>query len=65
MARRRFDLGFVVALTWIFIAVGLTVILAPRLGLRGWAWLGVHHTLCLVGASHELRRAWKRRRTRI
>ena len=59
---RRFDLGRTLALAWIATAVGLTVVLGPRLGLRGWAWLLVHHLACAVGAGHELVRARRRQR---
>ncbi|MFZ5479424.1 MAG: hypothetical protein ACOZNI_21850 [Myxococcota bacterium] len=55
---RRVDIGRVVALAWIVIAIGLTVLVGPHLGLRGWAWLGAHHVLCAVGAGHEL---WRKR----
>jgi len=57
VGRRDLDLGVVAALTWILVAIGLTVLLGPRLGLRGWTWLGVHHVLCVVGSGHELWRA--------
>jgi hypothetical protein len=59
--RRRIDINFVLALTWILVAIGLTVLLGPKLGLRGWVWLGLHHLLCLIGTSHELWRAHRRR----
>ena len=52
------DLGRVVAITWILVAVGITVLVGPELGWRGWLWLGLHHLLCLIGASHEL---WRKR----
>lgn len=58
---RRLDPGVVVAVAWLGVAVGLTLLLGPRLGLRGWAWLGLHHALCLLGCAHELRRGWRRR----
>ncbi|MBN1335018.1 MAG: hypothetical protein JXB39_03560 [Deltaproteobacteria bacterium] len=64
IGRRTLDVGVVVALTWILVAIGLTLLIGPRLGLRGWIWLGTHHVLCAVGAGHELWRGWKRRRTR-
>ena len=54
---RKLNAGRVVALSWLFVAVGATVVLAPMLGLRGWVWLGLHHVLCAVGVTHELRRA--------
>jgi len=62
---RHVDLGTVAALTWLSVAVGLTVLIGPHLGLRGWAWLGLHHLLCVVGSSHELWRARKRQRARL
>lgn len=63
MSRPRppMDLGRTAAVAWIIVAVAVTVIIGPNLGLRGWAWLSVHHLLCAVGASHELWRAHKRR----
>ena len=64
MARRRPDIGATLALAWICTAIGLTVVIGPHLGLRGWGWLGMHHLLCLVGSSHELWRARKRRSKR-
>lgn len=60
--RRVLDLGVIVAFAWLFVAVGITVLIGPALGLRGWAWFIAHHLLCLVGSSHELRRGWKRRK---
>lgn len=56
------DLGTVVAFTWLGVAIGVTALFGPSLGLRGWFWLGVHHLLCLVGVSHELWRKERRRR---
>ncbi len=54
-ARPRFRLGPCVALAWILIAVGMTVVLGPMMGLRGWMWLFVHHILCGIGAGWELK----------
>lgn len=62
MARRRIDIGATIALAWLTAALVGTVLFAPALGLRGWAWLAVHHTLCVIGAGHELRRALRRKR---
>ena len=53
---RRIDIGRTVALVWIVVAVGLTVLVGPSLGIRGWMWLGVHNLLCTIGAGHELYR---------
>jgi hypothetical protein len=61
MARQSVDIGLVVALSWLGVAVGLSVVLGPQLGMRGWLWLGAHHLLCGVGCAHELWRAWQRR----
>ena len=58
--KREFDIGAIVAVTWVLVAVGLTVVFAPRLGLRGLAWLGAHHLLCAVGVTHEYTRYRKR-----
>ena len=64
MSRPRIDLSATVAVAWIWVAVGLTVVFAPQLGLRGLAWLGVHHLLCVVGVTHELRRYRQRQQAR-
>lgn len=61
--RRRADIGTVIALSWAGAAVAATVLFGPMLGARGWLWLGLHHLLCLVGVTHELRRARERART--
>lgn len=45
-------------MTWLLVAAGLTLLIGPRLGWRGWMWLGAHDVLCLIGASHEL---WRKR----
>ncbi len=60
--RSRPDLRAVIAVAWIGVAIGLTAVFGPRLGLRGWLWLGMHHLLCAVGAGHELLVALPRRR---
>jgi hypothetical protein len=55
VSRPRFRLGPTIALAWIFAAIGMTVMLAPLMGLRGWMWLAVHHLLCAIGAGWELK----------
>ena len=50
------------ALAWLMFAVVGTVVWGAELGLRGIAWLALHHTLCLIGCGHEIRRAWYRRK---
>lgn len=62
--RRRVDVGFVVAVAWLSVAVVGTVLWGRALGIRGWLWVGLHHVLCVVGCTHELRRAWQRYQTR-
>ena len=57
---RRIDLGAVIALTWLGVALGVTLIFGPSLGLRGWAWLGLQHLLAVIGAPLELWRAQRR-----
>jgi hypothetical protein len=57
----RLDPGRTVAITWIVVAIGLTVLIGPELGWRGWMWLGAHNALCAVGAGHEL---WRKRDTK-
>lgn len=54
----RIDIGRTVAIAWIVVAVGLTILVGPSLGWRGWMWLGAHDILCAVGAGHEL---WRKR----
>ena len=56
---RRIDVGRTFAIAWIVVAVGLTVAIGPKLGYRGWLWLGTHDLLCAIGAGHEL---WRKRR---
>ncbi len=48
----------VLALAWLLVGAGLAVLIGPRLGWRGWIWLGAHEALCLVGAGWELWGAW-------
>jgi hypothetical protein len=57
--RPRFRLRVAIALTWIVVAIGLTLVLGPLMGLRGWMWLFVHHVLCAMGAGWELREDWR------
>ena len=55
-AKREFDIGAILAVTWVMVAVGLTVVFAPQLGIRGLGWLAAHHLLCIVGVGHEYTR---------
>jgi hypothetical protein len=49
------------AIAWLLSALVLTVLLPPKLGLRGLFWLWIHNGLCLLGAGHELWRAKRRK----
>jgi hypothetical protein len=56
MTRRVRILG----LAWVLVAVGMTILLGPHLGLRGWAWLCLHHVLMistLAAQAHQSRQA--------
>lgn len=64
-AKREFDIGAILAVTWVMVAVGLTVLFAPQLGIRGLGWLAAHHLLCIVGVSHERTRYRKRQALRM
>ncbi len=44
----------VFALAWLVVGASLLVLIGPRLGWRGWIWLGIHEVLCIVGAGWEL-----------
>lgn len=44
----------VLAAGWLIAAVGLTALVAPILGWRGWLWFGVFDVLSLLGAGWEL-----------
>ena len=48
-------LSRVLMVSWVVVAVGLTILIGPSLGWRGLLWLGVHHVLCLGGVWGELR----------
>ena len=62
--KKPIDIGFVMALSWMLIALGITIFIGPMLGARGWLWLLIHHVLCLIGVTHEFRRYKKRQALR-
>lgn len=62
MPQRRLDIGVIVAIAWLAAALGVSLVFGPRLGLRGWIWLGLHHVVCAIACAHELRRGWRRRK---
>ena len=41
------NIGALAAMVWLAIAVFVSLVFGPLLGLRGWAWR-VHHALCVV-----------------
>jgi hypothetical protein len=49
----------ILGLAWVLVAVGVTVLLGPQLGLRGWAWLFLHHVLMIGTLAAQ---AWQSRR---
>lgn len=53
-ARPRIRPVKVLAAGWLIGAAGLTALVAPQLGWRGWMWLGVFDLLSLVGSGWEL-----------
>ena len=61
MAQRK-NIGEIVAVSWLLIAIVMTILIGPSLGARGLLWMGIHHFLCLVGSIHELTK--KRRKQR-
>ena len=61
---KNMDIQAVLAVTWLLIAIGFTILLLPYLGARGWFWLGIHHLLCLIGCGHEYFRYQKREQER-
>jgi hypothetical protein len=50
----RFRPTKVLAAAWLVVALGLTLLIGPHLGWRGWIWLGLHDLLALVGGGWEL-----------
>jgi hypothetical protein len=50
--------GRIIAVTWLLTGAGLTILIGPELGWRGWLWLGIHNLLCVIGSSHEL---WRKK----
>ena len=57
--RARFVLARALAAGWLIASVGVTLLIGPELGLRGWMWLGLQDVLCVVGCVHEL---WTKRK---
>ena len=62
---RRLDLGVALAFGWLLFALIASVWWGPQFGLRGLVWMAIHHVLCLVGCTHELRRGWRRHQVRL
>jgi hypothetical protein len=49
----------ILGLAWVLVACGVTVLVGPELGLRGWAWLCLHHVLMLGTLAAQ---AWQSRK---
>jgi hypothetical protein len=47
-------LSRLLVISWGVVALGLSVLIGPELGWRGWLWLGTHHLLWALGAAGEL-----------
>lgn len=60
MAKRRIDIGVIIAITWLAAALWATLFFGPRLGARGWGLLLLHHLICVPGCCHEILRGWRR-----
>lgn len=45
------------ALVWLGVAVAMTLLMSPKLGMRGLFWLWLHNGLCALGTGHELWRS--------
>lgn len=50
----------ILGLAWVLVAIGMTIFMAPHLGLRGWAWLCLHHVLMISTLAAQ---AWQSRRS--
>ena len=53
MFMKSVDIQAIIAVTWGIVAISLTIILWSSLGGRGWLWLGIHHTFCIIGCTTE------------
>ena len=62
---KRIDIGVIIAITWLAAALWVTLFFGPRLGIRGWFLLLLHHSICVPGCTHELWRGWRRRKLKI
>jgi len=49
----------ILGLTWVLVAIGMTIFMAPYLGLRGWAWLCLHHVFMVTTLAAQ---AWQSRK---
>ena len=58
--RSTIDIFAVIAISWLIIAIILTIFSFGKLGARGWLWLGIHNIFCIIGVSHEWFRHQKR-----
>lgn len=58
------DIQAIVAVTWVLVALAITIILGPKLGGRGWLWMSIHHIFCAIGCSTEYFRYQRRQERR-
>jgi hypothetical protein len=51
-----------IALTWVLFSIIITCLIYGDLGTRGWTFLLIHHTFCLIGAGTELKKHFSEHR---
>ena len=61
---KAIDIQAILAVTWLLVAIAITLLLGPNLGGRGWLWLSIHHTFCIVGCGTEYVRYQRRQERR-
>lgn len=57
---KNLDIQAILAVSWLLVAIGISIVFGPYLGARGWLWLGIHHVLCIIGCGHEYFRYQRR-----
>lgn len=61
---KSIDLQAIIAVTWFLVAMTITFLLGPKIGGRGWLWLGIHHIFCVIGCGTEYVRYQRRQERR-
>ena len=60
MSQRK-NIGEIIAVSWLIVAVVMTILVGPSLGARGLLWMAIHHLLCLIGCGHELAKSRRKK----